>query len=349
MPRLCRAVSSTLVDPRCGHRGARLSVDCTGRDGSTRAALLALSVLADSAIEHYRGSFDNPRDVLAARRRHAHARRQPAWRAASARSSASRLRTRDLSALAAVDRARGHGLPSLQRHEAPGRLALAQPVLRARRSARRWHCCSPARSAPSPSGCATRPDDRRNVFGMPAGRALGCWSARGLLGTVGEVALLHFRGAFQQPVRCMLPVIVPPLAAALLAQAALGAPTRALVRRGWWLRTDGAARLRRRRLPRLRHCARMGGWRNWSQNLLERAAAARAAELYRRWRWPGSPRSTLMRANESRMSDDRYPGYDVLTKRDTPSWNEQTRAVIDARLAHRRANRISLRDASGRR
>ena len=30
---------------------------------------------------------------------------------------------------------------------------------------------------------------------------------------------------------------------------------------------------------------------------------------------------------------DRYPGYDVLAKRWTESWNEQTRAVIDARLA----------------
>lgn len=30
---------------------------------------------------------------------------------------------------------------------------------------------------------------------------------------------------------------------------------------------------------------------------------------------------------------DRYPGYDVLAKRNTPSWNEQTRRVIDARLS----------------
>lgn len=30
---------------------------------------------------------------------------------------------------------------------------------------------------------------------------------------------------------------------------------------------------------------------------------------------------------------DRYPGYDVLAKRDTPSWNAATREVIDARLA----------------
>ncbi|HJP99694.1 MAG TPA: gluconate 2-dehydrogenase subunit 3 family protein [Rhodanobacteraceae bacterium] len=32
-------------------------------------------------------------------------------------------------------------------------------------------------------------------------------------------------------------------------------------------------------------------------------------------------------------SHDRYPGYDVLRKRDTPSWNDATRSVIDARLA----------------
>jgi choline dehydrogenase-like flavoprotein len=30
---------------------------------------------------------------------------------------------------------------------------------------------------------------------------------------------------------------------------------------------------------------------------------------------------------------ERYPGYDVLGKRDSPSWNEQTRRVIDERLA----------------
>ncbi len=30
---------------------------------------------------------------------------------------------------------------------------------------------------------------------------------------------------------------------------------------------------------------------------------------------------------------DRYPGYDVLAKRDTPSWNEPTRKAIDKRLS----------------
>jgi hypothetical protein len=33
------------------------------------------------------------------------------------------------------------------------------------------------------------------------------------------------------------------------------------------------------------------------------------------------------------MASNRYPGYDVLKKRGTPSWNEPTRRVIDERLA----------------
>jgi len=37
---------------------------------------------------------------------------------------------------------------------------------------------------------------------------------------------------------------------------------------------------------------------------------------------------------------DRYPGYDVLAKRWTQSWNDQTRAVIDARLATPREPRF---------
>jgi hypothetical protein len=37
---------------------------------------------------------------------------------------------------------------------------------------------------------------------------------------------------------------------------------------------------------------------------------------------------------------ERYPGYDVLAKRHTPSWNEQTRRVIDRRLAVPRTPRF---------
>jgi len=34
-----------------------------------------------------------------------------------------------------------------------------------------------------------------------------------------------------------------------------------------------------------------------------------------------------------RLTTGRYPGYDVTSKRNTPSWNDKTREVIDARLA----------------
>jgi hypothetical protein len=39
------------------------------------------------------------------------------------------------------------------------------------------------------------------------------------------------------------------------------------------------------------------------------------------------------RSGTENFAYGRYPGYDVLAKRNTPSWNEQTRQVIDRRLA----------------
>ncbi len=36
--------------------------------------------------------------------------------------------------------------------------------------------------------------------------------------------------------------------------------------------------------------------------------------------------------NRKPIARPRYPGYDVLAKRDTPSWNDATRRAIDARL-----------------
>ena len=41
---------------------------------------------------------------------------------------------------------------------------------------------------------------------------------------------------------------------------------------------------------------------------------------------------------------NRYPGYNVLAKRNTPSWNRKTREVIDARLAVQRNPRFFTED-----
>jgi hypothetical protein len=34
-----------------------------------------------------------------------------------------------------------------------------------------------------------------------------------------------------------------------------------------------------------------------------------------------------------RVTSGRYPRYDVMSKRETQSWNDKTREVVDARLA----------------
>ena len=105
------------------------------------------------------------------------------------------------------------------------------------------------------------------LLGVPAGRVLAALTSAGILGTVGEVALLHFRGAFQNPAM-YLPVSVPPVAAVLLAGSALGTARHDRAWTRWWLRLMGLLGL----IGTLLHAngvgRAMGGWRNWSQNLL---------------------------------------------------------------------------------
>jgi hypothetical protein len=113
----------------------------------------------------------------------------------------------------------------------------------------------------------TTPGDAPTILWWPAGRVVGAATSLGLLGTVGEVGLLHFRGAYHNPAM-YLPVTLPPVTAAFLANAAVGRTqvlrpwTRVLLRlttamgyAGAGFHVAGVAR-------------NMGGWRNWSQNVL---------------------------------------------------------------------------------
>ena len=90
-------------------------------------------------------------------------------------------------------------------------------------------------------------------------------AAVGIAGTVAEATLLHFRGAFQNPAM-WLPVAVPPVAAAALAiDAATNRPrtlTVALLSATATIGVLGTA-LHAYGIQR-----RMGGWRNWRQNIL---------------------------------------------------------------------------------
>jgi hypothetical protein len=218
------------------------------------AALLAASVLSDSALEHYRGNFDNPgmfaplasaAVVLAC-----------ALRAAPGRTIA------PYATACAVGTA-GLGFHAYNVLRRPGGLSWGNLFYAAPVGA-------PAALALAGAlGLAARPvaAGAPTLAGLPTGRALCGLAAFGLAGTSAEAALLHFRGAFQHPAM-WLPVTVPPVTAALLAGAALpGRPrprplTRALLRACTWLGALGMA-FHARGVAR-----QMGGWRNWSQNVL---------------------------------------------------------------------------------
>ena len=113
----------------------------------------------------------------------------------------------------------------------------------------------------------TAPGAVPRLFGLPAGRTLAGATAAGLMGTVGEVGLLHFRGAYHNPFM-FLPVSLPPAAAAAMASTTLrpSRPRRKFARlllrlvqglgfAGVGFHAYGVQR-------------NMGGWRNWSQTVL---------------------------------------------------------------------------------
>jgi hypothetical protein len=105
------------------------------------------------------------------------------------------------------------------------------------------------------------------IFGLPAGRAMASVISGGLLGTMGEAALLHFRGAFHNPLMA-LPVTLPPIGSLLMASAAIGPRRRDLWFTRWWLRLLAIMGFAGAGLHAYGVSRNMGGWRNWSQNIL---------------------------------------------------------------------------------
>ena len=231
------------------------------------AAMLAASVLSDSALEHYRGGFDNPgmftplasaAVVLACSLR-------DAGRDAGSSTSSQKRRapaTMPYSTACAVGAA-GLGFHVYNVLRRPGGLSWANLFYAAPLGA------PAALLLAGVIGLAARPvaAGAPTLAGLPSGRALCGLAAFGLAGTSAEAALLHFRGAFQHPAM-WVPVTVPPVTAAMLASAALPAApgprrlTNALLRVCTWLGIVGMG-FHARGIAR-----QMGGWRNWSQNVL---------------------------------------------------------------------------------
>ena len=227
------------------------------------ATLLALSVLADSATEHYRGSFENPgmyTPLITSGLTAVHG----ATAAAGGRGTRS-LRGDGVYGTAVAVGTVGLGFHLFNLLRRPGKLNwqnlfYGAPLL--------------APFALSLSGLLGLAAERigagdEKIAGVPAGRAMAALAGAGLAGTVAEAGLLHFRGAFQNPLM-WLPVTVPPISAALAARAALerNAPRRRRFTRAWLGFTAvlgvGGAFLHAYGVSRA-----MGGWKNWRQNMID--------------------------------------------------------------------------------
>lgn len=244
-------------------RNRRIEVaKAAGRQLNLSAAILALSVLADSGVEHDRGSFRNrtmyaPLGVAAVtlagslfgvfdNRPKRHAARDSVY------------------ALAALTGLMGLGFHAYNVSKRPGRLS--------------WHNLFYGAPIGAPfalvlSGLLGRGAEKvrdnaageAEMLGFPAGRLLAAVSSLGLVGTIGEAGLLHFRGAFQNPAM-LLPVSLPPVAAALVGAQVMRPSSGRLARA--WLKLTAALGGAGVGFHLFGVHRGSGGWRNWRQNVL---------------------------------------------------------------------------------
>ncbi len=237
-----------------------------GRRLNRAAGMLALSVLADSAVEHYRGSFHNPAMITplfvssVTLALSAHGLTDP-------RRAKHPLRHANYVA-AALTGAAGSGFHLYNVVSRPGRIDWQNLFYGAPLGAPMAILLSGILGAMAERVRDAEPDTVPRVVGIPAGRAIAGLTALGLLGTTGEVALLHFRGAFHDPFM-VLPVTLPPVGAILLGKLALGPKSsRPSGFTRWWLRLIAAMGLAGVGFHAYGVSRNMGGWGNWQQNVL---------------------------------------------------------------------------------
>ncbi|MBN8901552.1 MAG: hypothetical protein J0H57_11015, partial [Rhodospirillales bacterium] len=228
------------------------------------AGVLAGSVLFDSAIEHYRGGFHNPAMFFP-------------------------LVSSTLSIIASASGV-GDNTPSVRRERhvayaaaaATGFAGLAFHAYNVGKRTGGFSWTNVFYGAPLGAPAAlvlsgllgvaaervrdAAPGQRPRLYGMPESRAIAAVTSAGLAGTAAEAALLHFRGAFQDPFM-YLPVTIPPVTAAMMAAVAVdGRPrkrpvTRFLLRLTAFLGFAGTG------FHIIGVHRNMGGWKNWTQNI----------------------------------------------------------------------------------
>jgi hypothetical protein len=256
-----RSSSQRLAPRRIPRRAATVK---TARQLNRAAGTLAASVLADSSVEHYRGSFKNkamytPLAVSAltlAMSLHGTADMRPLAHKA-----------RDATyLLAAATGLVGSGFHLYNVGKHVGGLSwqnlfYGAPIgapMAILLSGLLGFCSERVREARR---------SRPRIFGLPAGRTIAAVAGAGLIGTTGEAGLLHFRGAYHNPFM-LLPVTLPPIGAALLLSAAGGGSGRTHPFARWWMRVLTAMGVAGAGFHAYGVSRNMGGWRNWSQNIL---------------------------------------------------------------------------------
>ena len=236
-----------------------------GRRLNRAAGVLAASVLADSAVEHYRGSFHNnamwaplvTSALSLAASGHGYSDLRPA---------SHRFRACIYGA-AGLTGAAGTAFHIYNIMKRPGGVSWQNLFYAAPLGAPAALVLSGAMGFLAERVRDAPPGMPPTIAGLPAGRVIAAAVSTGLLGTIGEVGLLHFRGAYQNPFM-YLPVTVPPVAAALIGNAAVG---EAVVRRRvtrFFLRLTALLGFAGSGFHAWGVSRNMGGWRNWQQNLL---------------------------------------------------------------------------------
>ena len=221
------------------------------------AAILAASVVADSAMEHFRGNYDNRAMVLA-----------PLVATATMATALSGRPAKPVSTAvfgtAAAVGAAGLGFHFYNITKRPGGLS--------------WQTLFYAAPFAAPGALALA-----GVLGLAAARAPRAryaanatqrkvatglaWSvSASLMVTASEVWVLHFRGAFHDPFM-FVPVTVVPAAALALAHSGARPSPRNLAVSRWLLRLTALVGLAGAGFHAYGVARNMGGWRNWSQNL----------------------------------------------------------------------------------
>ncbi len=257
-----------------------------GRKDAVRAAqrlnraagVLAASVLADSAVEHYRGAFANKAMVTPlvtaslslAVSAHGNADHRPVPH-----------RVRDgVYLLAALTGVVGTGFHVYNIAKKPGGFSWQNLFYSAPIGAPAALSLSGAMGFLAERVRDTRPGLSPDVLGLNAGRVVGVTTAAGLLGTVAEAGLLHFRGAFNNPAM-YAPVAIPPGHRGAAGRSGAGAHRAAAAGAALVAARDRGHGLRGRRLPRARGGTADGRLAQLEPERAERPAHPGAAQLHR--------------------------------------------------------------------